>query len=45
VSNTAYVAFASSNTLLGRLWGAIDRFLLAYAETTIRNGDIARYNV
>ena len=45
MSNTASIAFASSNTLIGRLAAALDRLLLAYAETTIRNGDVPRYNV
>jgi hypothetical protein len=44
MSNTA-IAFASSNTLIGRLAVALDRLLLAYAETTIRNGDVYRYDV
>jgi hypothetical protein len=42
MSNTAYVAFAPSTTLIGRLAAAIDRLLLAYAETMIRNGDVPR---
>jgi hypothetical protein len=42
MSNTAYAAFAPANTLIGRLAAAIDRLLLAYAETMIRNGDVAR---
>jgi hypothetical protein len=43
MSNTAYAAFAPANTtLIGRLTAAIDRLLLAYAETMIRNGDVAR---
>jgi hypothetical protein len=45
MSNTAYVSFPSSNSLLGRLWAAVDRLLMAYAQATIRNGDIPRYNV
>ena len=43
MSNTSYAAFAPANsTLIGRLAAAIDRLLLAYAETMIRNGDVAR---
>jgi hypothetical protein len=45
MSNTASVTFASSNTLFGRLFATLDRLLLAYAQATIRNGDIPRYNV
>ena len=39
---TAAIAFAPSSTLLSRLVAAIDRGLLAYAEISIRNGDILR---
>jgi hypothetical protein len=43
MSNTGYAAFAPVNsTLIARLAAAIDRLLLAYAETMIRNGDVAR---
>ncbi len=42
MSTTAAIAFAPSATLLSRLVAAIDRGLLAYAEITIRNGDILR---
>jgi hypothetical protein len=31
--------------LLGRLFAAVDRLLLAYAEMAIRNGDIPRHGV
>ena len=34
-----------SATPLSQLFAAIDRWLLAYAEVTIRNGDIPRYDV
>ena len=34
-----------SATPLSQLFAAIDRWLLAYAEMTIRNGDIPRYDV
>lgn len=43
--NTSSIALASSSTPFGRLFAAIDRLLLAYAEITIRNGDIPRSNV
>lgn len=36
---------APSASLFSRLFAAIDRLLLAYAEMTIRNGDIPRHNV
>ena len=43
MSRTASVAFApSSKSLFGRLFASIDRLLLAYAEITIRNGDVSR---
>ena len=42
MSRTASIAFAPSGTLFGRLFASIDRMLLAYAETTIRNGDVSR---
>jgi hypothetical protein len=45
MSNTASLDFAPSATLLGRLMTSIDRLLLAYAEKTIRNGDIQRFDV
>jgi len=39
------VAFTPSAPLFSRLLATIDQWLLAYAEMTIRNGDIPRYNV
>ena len=36
---------APSASPLSRLFAAIDRLLLAYAEMTIRNGDIPRHGV
>lgn len=45
MSRTASIPFASSSTPFGRLFAAIDRLLLAYAEMTIRNGDTPRSNV
>ena len=42
MSTTAAIALAPSAPLLSRLLAAVDRGLLAYAEMTIRNGDILR---
>jgi hypothetical protein len=42
---TASIAFGPSSSLWERLFAAIDRLLLAYAEMTIRNGDIPRCGV
>ena len=42
---TSSIALPSSSTPFGRLFATIDRLLLAYAEMTIRNGDIPRSNV
>jgi len=38
----ASIALAPAGNPFGRLFAAIDRLLLAYAEATIRNGDVAR---
>ncbi len=45
MSRTAAIAFTPSATLLSRLLAAVDCWLLAYAEITIRNGDTPRYDV
>lgn len=45
MSRTASIAFAPSSSPFGRLFATLDRLLLAYAEMTIRNGDIPRSNV
>jgi hypothetical protein len=45
MSKTAAFAFTPSTTLLSRLLEAIDRWLMTYAEMTIRNGDTPRYDV
>jgi hypothetical protein len=46
MSRTATAAFrAPSAGLFTRLFATIDRLLLAYAEMTIRNGDIPRHGV
>jgi hypothetical protein len=42
MSKTASIAYAPSSIQIGRLFAAIDRLLLAYAEMTIRNGDTPR---
>lgn len=42
MSRTASIAFAPAGTFFGRLFARIDRLLLAYAEMTIRNGDVPR---
>jgi len=42
MSKTAAIAFAPTSSLFGRLFATIDRLLLAFAETTIRNGDVPR---
>jgi hypothetical protein len=39
------IALTPSTTLLSQVLAAVDRWLLAYAEMTIRNGDIPRYDV
>jgi hypothetical protein len=46
MSRTSAAAFhAPSPGLFGRLFATVDRLLLAYAEMTIRNGDIPRHGV
>lgn len=46
MSRTATAAFrAPSAGLFTRLFATIDRLLLAYAEITIRNGDVPRHGV
>ena len=45
MSKLGSIALVPSRPLLGRLLAAIDRVLLAYAEMTIRNGDIPRYDI
>lgn len=39
------IALTPSTTLLSQVLAAVDRWLLAYAEMTIRNGDIPRFDV
>jgi hypothetical protein len=43
--NSAAVALSPSTTLLGRLVATIDRWLMAYAEISIRNGDVPRFGL
>ena len=45
MSKTAFVALTPSAGLFGRLLATIDRLLLAYAEMTIRNGDVPRFGL
>ena len=46
MSRTASAAFhAPSTGLFGRLFATVHRLLLAYAEMSIRNGDIPRHGV
>jgi hypothetical protein len=42
---TAAIAFTPSASTLSRLIAAVDRWLMTYAELTIRNGDILRCDV
>jgi hypothetical protein len=42
MSKSASIALAHSSSPFGRLFAAIDRLLLVYAEMTIRNGDVPR---
>ncbi len=45
MSKTASIALAPAPSLFGRLFVSLDRLLLAYAELTIRNGDVPRCEV
>jgi hypothetical protein len=46
MSRSASAAFhAPSTGVLSRLLATVDRLLLAYAEMSIRNGDIPRHGV
>ena len=42
MSKTAAIRLSPSATLLTRLVAAVDRWLMAYAEIQIRNGDVPR---
>jgi hypothetical protein len=45
MSDITSFRLTTSTTLFGRLMATIDRLLMAYAEKTIRNGDIPRFDV
>lgn len=45
MSKTASIALAPAGSLFSRLVASIDRLLLAYAEMTIRNGDVPRFGL
>jgi hypothetical protein len=45
MSKTASIALSPSATPFGRLFSTIDRWLLAWAEITIRNGDVPRFGL
>jgi hypothetical protein len=45
MSKTAFVGFAPSNGLLGRLMASIDRLLMATARTAVRNGDLPYFGL
>ena len=42
MSKAATIALPASDTLFGRLFAQLDRFLMAWAEANIRNGDVPR---
>ena len=42
MSKSVSIALARPSNPFGRLFATIDRLLLAYAEMTIRNGDVPR---
>jgi hypothetical protein len=42
MSKTAAIRLSPSTTLFSRLLAAVDRWLMAYAEIQIRNGDVPR---
>jgi hypothetical protein len=42
MSKTAAIRLSPSASLFERLLAALDRWLMAYAETQIRNGDVPR---
>jgi hypothetical protein len=45
MSKTASIALAPATSLFSRLVATIDRLLLAWAELTIRNGDVPRFGI
>jgi hypothetical protein len=42
MSKTAGIRLSPTTTLFGRFLHAVDRWLMAYAEIQIRNGDVPR---
>jgi hypothetical protein len=42
MSKTVAIPFPPSATVFSRLLAAVDRWLMAYAEIQIRNGDVPR---
>ena len=42
MSKTAAIRLSPSTNLFSRLVAAVDRWLMAYAEIQIRNGDVPR---
>ena len=42
MSKTAAIRLSHSTIRFGRLLAAVDRWLMAYAEIQIRNGDVPR---
>jgi hypothetical protein len=45
MSKTASIGFVPSATLFSRFVATLDRLLMAYAEMTIRNGDVPRAGI
>lgn len=45
MSKTASVALAPSTSLFARFMAAVDRFLMASSEISIRNGDQPRFGL
>ena len=42
MSKTATIALSTPNTFFSRFLATLDRWLMAFAEANIRNGDIPR---
>jgi hypothetical protein len=45
MSDYAASALAPSSTFFARLMVSLDRWVLAFAEATIRNGDVSRCEI
>jgi hypothetical protein len=45
LSNTATIAAPASHNLFSRLLAKIDTFLMVWAESNIRNGDVPRFGL